>query len=257
MKVSIVTTCRNREATIGNTVRSVMRQTFPDIEHILVDGASDDRTLQKIEECHSPRIATLISEKDRGCYEALNKGIRRATGDIVTWLHSDDIYFSDDVVAKVARIFEETGCDLFYADGLFVSHENPDWVIRDWISGTCSDKKISNGWLPLHTTVFVRRDVFDRFGYYDEDYVISSDTHWLLRVLYKTGIRVHYLHEYTVRMGYGGLSTSWTRTFHRWREDLGIYKRVGLSPRRALFKKVARKIPQYLKAPFSKAAKKQ
>ncbi|MBO6012987.1 MAG: glycosyltransferase, partial [Bacteroidales bacterium] len=101
MKVSIVTTCFNREATIGHAIRSVMSQTYPDIEHIVVDGASTDGTLEEIKKCNSPRIAVLISEKDHGCYEALNKGLRAATGDIVCWLHSDDFYFSDDVIAHV------------------------------------------------------------------------------------------------------------------------------------------------------------
>lgn len=257
MKVSIVTTCFNREHTIGKAIRSVMRQSYPDIEHIVIDGASTDRSLQVIEHCHSPRIAALVSEKDRGCYEALNKGVKRATGQIVGWLHSDDFFFSDDVIAHVVQKFEETGCDFVYADGLFVSPENPSWVIRDWVSGTYSDAKMEHGWLPLHTTCFVRRELFERFGYYDENYMISSDTYWLLKCMYRTGIHIEYMHEYVVKMSYGGLSTNWGKTIHRWREDLGIYYRMGLSPRKALLQKVLRKFPQFIKAPFSKAAKKQ
>ena len=252
MKVSIITTCWNRELTIANAIHSVMSQTYPDIEHIVVDGASTDHTLDVIRSCGSTSIAKLISEKDHGCYEALNKGIRASSGDIVGWLHSDDFYYSDDIISKVVECFEQTGCDLLYADGLYISNENPNWIIRDWIGGSFSDQKMSNGWLPLHTTVFVRRDIFERFGYYREDYVISSDTFWLLKCMYKTGIKVHYLPQYVVKMGYGGLSTNWQRTFHRWREDLGIYKQFGLSPRRALIKKILRKFPQFVKAPFIK-----
>ena len=252
MKVSVITTCYNREVTIGSAIRSVMAQTYPDIEHIVIDGASTDGTLKAIAECGSTRIAQLVSEKDHGCYEALNKGVRLATGDIVCWLHSDDVYYDNEVVAKVVKCFEETGCDFLYADGLFVSPSNPNWVIRDWIGGTYSNEKIVNGWLPLHTTVFVRRDVFERYGYYREDYVISSDTFWLLKCLYKTDIKVHYMPCYVVRMAYGGLSTNFSKTILRWREDLGIYQQMGLSPRKSLIKKILRKFPQFVRAPFVK-----
>ena len=238
MKVSIITTSWNREKSIGSAVRSVMSQSYPDIEHIIIDGASTDGTLAEIHACHSPRIAHLVSEPDKGCYQALNKGIRLATGDIVGWLHSDDVYYNDEVIADVVRCFETTGCEFLYADGLYVSTENPNWIIRDWVSGSFSDAKMANGWLPLHTTVFVRRDIFERFGYYREDYVISSDTFWLLKCMYKTGLKIHYMPKYVVRMGYGGLSTNWERTIHRWREDLGIYQQMGLSPRKALKKKI-------------------
>ncbi len=253
MKVSIITTCYNRESTIGSSVRSVMAQTYPDIEHIVIDGASKDNTLKEIERCGSTRIAKLVSEKDSGCYQALNKGVRASSGDIVGWLHSDDVFYDDDVISDVVKEFERTGCDFLYADGLFVSPDNPKWIIRDWVSGTYSDAKIRNGWLPLHTTVFVRRELFERYAYYSEEYMISSDTFWLLKCMYKTGVNIHYMHRYVVRMAYGGLSTNWSRTFHRWREDLGIYYRMGLSPRKALIKKVLRKFPQFVKAPFADA----
>jgi len=252
LKVSIITTCFNRESTIGSTVRSVMSQRYPDIEHIIIDGASNDNTLKEIEDCHSTRIAKLVSEKDKGCYQALNKGVKAATGDIVGWLHSDDVFYDDDVINDVVKVFERTGCEFLYADGLYVSPENPNWIIRDWVSGAYSDAKMRNGWLPLHTTCFVRRDVFDKYAYYCEDYQISSDTYWLLQCMYKTGIKIEYMHRYVVRMAYGGLSTNWSRTFHRWREDLGIYYRMGLSPRKALIKKILRKFPQFVKAPFVK-----
>ncbi len=229
-----------------------MSQTYPDIEHIVIDGASTDRTLEEIRNCNSSRIAVLVSEKDHGCYEALNKGIKLATGDIICWLHSDDFYYSDQVISHVVRKFEETGCDFLYADGMFMKSDNPELVIRAWPGGSCSDKRISNGWLPLHTTCFVRREVFERFGYYDEKYVISGDTFWLLSCMYRTGIHIEYLPEYVVKMGYGGLSTSWSKTLKHWREDLDIYSRVGLPPYLTLCKKVLWKVPQFFKARFLK-----
>lgn len=255
MKVSIITTCYNRVRTVPLSVLSVKEQSYAEIEHIIVDGASTDGSVEAIRAVGSPRIKKLISEKDRGCYEALNKGIRQATGDIVGWLHSDDVYYSQEVIAHVVRAFRETDCDLLYGNGLFVSPENPNWVLRDWISGKCSDSRLENGWLPLHTTVFIRRSVLNRFPPYREDYHISSDTDWLLTVMYKTGIKIYYLNKYLVVMNYGGLSTDWGKTILRWREDLGIYIQHGISPRTALIKKVLRKVPQFLKAPFKRFAK--
>ncbi len=252
LRVSIVTTCYNREATVGEAIKSVMRQNYPDIEHIVVDGASKDNSLEVIKACNSPRIATLISERDHGCYEALNKGLHAATGDIVGWLHSDDTFFSQHVIEDVVRVFERTGCDMVYGNGLFVAENNHAWVIRDWQSGIYSDKAIAKGWLPLHTTCFVREEVLRRYGYYREDYEISADSEWLLRVMYKTPINIQYLNQYIVIMAYGGLSTSFGKTFKRWREDLGIYYQHDISPRTALVKKVLGKIPQFFKAPFVK-----
>lgn len=251
MKVSVITTCYNRASTIERSVTSVMKQTYPSIEHIIIDGGSTDGSVDVIRSCGSTRIAKLISERDNGCYNALNKGLALATGDIVCWLHSDDVYASDDVIAKVVEAFKQTDCDFLYADGLFISPKNPDWVIRKWISGKYSDKKIEHGWLPLHTTVFVKREIIEKYGGYAEEYRISGDSFWLIKVMYKTGIKIHYLNELVVKMDYGGLSTSWGKTVLRWREDLGMYKRSGLSPKKTLLMKILRKFPQFVKGPFT------
>lgn len=252
MKVSVVTTCYNRVGTVSRAVGSVMAQTYHDIEHIVVDGGSTDGSVDAIKACESTRISHFISETDKGCYDALNKGLALASGDIVCWLHSDDVFFNESVIEDVVRVFEENDCDMVYADGLFVNPNNPDWVIRNWISGEYSDEKMENGWLPLHTTVFVRRDVFEKSGGYDEDYVISSDSFWLLKTMYKTGIKIFYMHRYVVKMNYGGLSTSFGKTMLRWREDLSVYKRSGISPYKALSQKILRKVPQFLSGPFKK-----
>lgn len=245
MKVAIVTTCFNRSDTVVKAVRSVMFQTYPNIEHIIIDGGSTDGSVEAIRACGSTRISHLISERDNGCYNALNKGLRLASADIVCWLHSDDVFYDDHVVENVVEAFKKNRCDMVYANGLFVSPDNPNRVIRNWIGGDYSDRKIENGWLPLHTTVFVRKEIFDRSGGYCEDYVIAGDTDWLIRVMYKTGISIVYLPQYVVRMNYGGLSTNWKRSFQRWREDLRVYSRNGISPVMALVKKVLRKVPQF------------
>lgn len=252
LKVSIVTTCFNRSATVVNSVRSVMEQTYPDIEHIVVDGCSTDGSVEAIKACGSTRIAHLISESDKGCYNALNKGLRLATGDIVCWLHSDDVFYNEDVIRDVVAAFESEKCDLIYANGLFVNPSDPNWVIRDWVSGEYNDRKMENGWLPLHTTVFVKRDIYEKSGGYCEDYRIASDSFWLLKVMYKTGIKIFYLKQYVVRMNYGGLSTSWEKSLLRWREDLDVYSRSGISPFKALVQKILRKVPQFVSGLFKK-----
>ena len=248
MKVTVVTTCYNRSDTVVKAVRSVMFQTYPDIEHIIIDGGSTDGSVEAISRCGSSRITHFVSEKDKGCYNALNKGLRLATGDIVCWLHSDDVFYDEHVIENIVRVFECNHCDMVYANGLFVSPDNPDRIIRNWISGNYSDKKIENGWLPLHTTVFVKKEIYDKSGGYCEDYVIAGDTFWLIKVMYKTGIRIQYLDQYVVRMNFGGLSTSWEKSLLRWREDLNIYSRCGLSPVKALVMKVLRKVPQFFRS---------
>lgn len=247
LKVSIITTSYNRENSIGRAIRSVMTQSYPDIEHIVVDGASKDKTVEVIKSCNSPRIVTMISEPDHGVYEALNKGIRLATGDIVGWLHSDDCFYDDDVLKDVAEVFETTGCDMVYGNGLFVDSNMPDKVVRRWISGRYSDGKLMRGWHPLHTTVFVKRDIFDRFGLYNETMRMASDTEWLIKIMYKTGIHIEYMSQrYIVRMNHGGLSTSKSHKMLGWREDLSIYSKYVKFPYLPLACKILRKIPQYL-----------
>lgn len=223
-----------------------MSQSYSNIEHIVVDGASKDNTLEVIKGCNSPRITTMISEPDHGVYEALNKGVKLATGDIVGWLHSDDCFNDDDVLRDVAEVFERTGCDMMYGNGRFVDANHTDKVLRDWKSGTYSDGKILRGWHPLHTTVFVRRDIFDRFGLYDETMKVAGDTDWLVRIMYKTGIKIEYVHRYIVKMNHGGLSTSMNHKLRGWREDLSIYRKFVRFPYLSLAGKVLRKVPQYL-----------
>lgn len=250
MKVSIVTTCYNRAGSIANAIKSVMSQTYADIEHIIIDGGSTDGSVEAIKACGSTRITHLISERDKGCYNALNKGLRLATGDIVCWLHSDDVYTNENVVKDVVEVFESTHCDMVYADGLFVGQYDPNWVIRNWISGEYSDKRIEHGWLPLHTTVFVRKEIYDRSGGYNESFRISGDSLWLIKVMYKTGIKIEYMNKHVVMMSYGGLSTGKGKNILRWREDLAVYALCGIHAKRALMMKVLRKVPQFIKGPF-------
>ena len=158
MKVSIITSCFNREATIGQAIESVLSQDYPDIEYIVVDGASKDGSLQVINR-YKDRIAKIISEPDKGMYEGINKGVQAATGDIIGLLHSDDFLFDRHVISDIVRKFSETGAELVYGNGLFVDFEHTDRPVRDWISGNYRKWKVKCGWLPLHPTVYIRREV--------------------------------------------------------------------------------------------------
>ena len=161
MKVSIITSCYNREATIREAIESVLGQDYPNIEYIVVDGASKDNSLQVINE-YKDRIATIISEPDKGMYEAINKGIRAVTGDIIGLVHSDDFFYSKDTISRIVSEFERTGADLVYGNGLFVSFEDTSRVVRNWISGKYSKGKVRRGWLPLHPTVYIRRECMEQ-----------------------------------------------------------------------------------------------
>ena len=159
-----------------------MFQTYPNIEHIIIDGGSTDGSVEAIRACGSTRISHLISERDNGCYNALNKGLRLASADIVCWLHSDDVFYDDHVVENVVEAFKKNSCDMVYANGLFVSPDNPDRVIRNWIGGEYSDRKIENGWLPLHTTVFVRKESLTARVILRGLCSLQADIFWLIRV---------------------------------------------------------------------------
>ena len=226
MKISIITSCFNREATIGQAIESVLAQDYPDVEYIVVDGASRDRSLQVIEH-YGNRIARIVSEPDHGMYEAINKGIRMATGEVIGLLHSDDFLFDTHALSDVAACFERTRADVVYGNGLFVDAGNTNRVVRNWVSGPFHPWKVRCGWLPLHPTVYVRREVMERMGLYDERYQIAADTDFLLRCLLDASWRVEYLDRYIVRMRMGGLSTDQARRKQMWREDVAIYRAYG------------------------------
>ncbi len=249
MKVSLITTCYNRAATIKGSIESVLGQDYPDIEYIVVDGASTDGTLDIIDQ-YKDKIAFVKSEPDGGMYEALNKGIRMATGDIVGLVHSDDTLYSQQVVSHVVDLFEKTGADFLYGDGIFVKPDDEGCVVREWIGGSYRLWKVKNGWLPLHTTCYIKRDVLMRKGLYNETYKIASDSDFLLRLLMPGDLNVAYLKEYIIKMRMGGMSTNKEKRRQMWREDEKIYSSHGLSPTLSKIEKVMWKLPQYIRAKF-------
>jgi glycosyltransferase involved in cell wall biosynthesis len=247
MKVSIITTCYNREATLRGAIESVLEQDYPYIEYIVVDGASKDNSLAVINE-YKNGIDKIISEPDKGMYEAINKGIRAATGDIIGLIHSDDFLFSSHTISEIVESFKKHNADLVYGNGVFVNYDNTNKMVRDWKSGEYDKKNIKEGWLPLHPTVYIKKECMERWGYYDESYKIAADSDLLVRYLYEADLKVFYLNNYIVKMRMGGLSTDSGKTKQKWGEDLRMYRSHGINPYWALKGKVLSKIPQFIKA---------
>lgn len=247
MKISIITSCFNREKTIAQAIESVLSQDYPNIEYIVVDGASKDNTLAIINR-YRERISHIISEPDNGMYEGINKGIRAATGDIIGLLHSDDFLFSTNTISRIVKRFEETQADFIYGNGLFVDSDNTDKIIRNWMGGKYSKWKVRHGWLPLHPTCYIRKSCMDKWGLYDESYKIAADSDFLFRYLYEADLKVEYLNEYIVRMRMGGLSTDSKRRKMMWEEDIRMYKSHGMPPTLTKLEKMAWKVPQFISA---------
>ena len=251
MKVSIITSCFNRVATIRGAIESVLAQNYNNIEFIVVDGASTDGSLEIIRE-YEGRISTIISEPDHGMYEAINKGIRVATGDVIGLLHSDDFFYDNGVVGRIVERMKRTHADFLYGDGLFVNPDDTNKVVRNWIGGGYRLWKVRHGWLPLHPTCYIRRDVMMRQGLYNESYKIAADSDLLVRYLLTGGLTVTYLNEYIVRMRMGGLSTDSAKRKKMWEEDIRVYVSHGLWPTLTKLEKIAWKVPQFVLALLKK-----
>ena len=257
MKVSIITSCYNREATIRDAIDSVLAQDYHDIEYVIVDGASKDDSVAVIEKAIEklPGNVTVkfISEPDHGMYEAINKGIRMATGDIIGLVHSDDILYDEHVISDVVERLEKSKADFVYGDGVFVNAENISKPVRNWIGGPYYRWKVRCGWLPLHPTCYIRRDVMMREGLYNESYQIAADSDLLVRYLYKAHLKVDYIHRRIIRMRMGGLSTDSEKRRQMWDEDIRLYTAHGFSPViLTKLMKMAWKVPQFIEAKFIK-----
>ena len=190
MRVSIITVCYNRAATIEKAILSVLNQDNKDIEYIVVDGNSKDGT-QAVIEKYTNRIAKYISEPDNGMYDAINKGLALATGDIVGLMHSDDEFYDNEAISKIVSAFlKSKDIEGVYGDGIYVSNDAEEKLIRNRIGGEYSLKKIEKGWLPLHPTVYIKRALIEKYGDYNLQFKIASDTEFLLRYLYKNKIKM-------------------------------------------------------------------
>lgn len=211
MKISIITITYNSARTLTRAIQSVCRQTYKDIEHIIVDGESADATLSIIKEFASqyPQIK-YISEQDYGIYDAINKGISMATGDIIGILNSDDELADNSVLEHIVQTMEDTQADILYGDLVYCKYEalkhNPPTIVRYWKSQAFDPKSLKRGWMPAHPTIYCRKRVFDTVGLYRTDYRISADYEFILRAFSCKELKKTYLNQILVKMEVGGIS---------------------------------------------------
>jgi glycosyltransferase involved in cell wall biosynthesis len=206
LSISIITVVRNNETTIADCISSVTDQSQPPFEHIIIDGKSTDGTLLEIKK-HSYAAVKLVSETDNGIYDAMNKGIRLATGDIVGILNSDDIYAHSHVLENVTKLFQESGVDALFADLVYVKPDNLNQVVRYYSGSGFTPEKFAWGWMPPHPTFFVRREIYERYGQFATDYCIAADYELMARILARHRVKYLYMSEVIVRMRTGGIST--------------------------------------------------
>lgn len=248
MKVSIITATYNSERTIKDTLSSVKQQAYKDVEHIIVDGASTDKTINLLD-LYGHR-GPKISETDKGIYDAMNKGVAIAGGDIIGILNSDDFYADSQVIEKVVKTFEETNCDAVYGDLVYVDGQQSEKVVRRWIAGSYNKKLFYNGWMPPHPTVFIRKEVYEKYGMFNLKFKSSSDYELLLRLMVLKNIKVSYIPQVLVHMRTGGHSTkSLGNRLAAHKEDYMAWLSNGISPRwYTLAMKPLSKIRQFIVA---------
>ena len=247
MRISIITATYNSEKTLLDTLLSLEKQTHPDIEYIVVDGASKDNTIKLIKS-NCTKVSKIICEPDKGIYDALNKGIQAASGDVIGFLHSDDLLAYDDAIADIAKTFEITGCDAIYGDLEYVAQNDTTKRIRLWKSGSFSRFKMKVGWMPPHPSFYMKRKCYRQFGCFSLDYRISADYDSLLRYILKQRISIAYLPKVLVKMRVGGISNrSVSSMVKKSMEDIRVMNQNGIIWPIALVYKNISKLPQFIK----------
>jgi glycosyltransferase len=250
MKISIITVCHNSEKYIQSAIESVLRQTYENIEYIIVDGNSGDKTLDIVKE-YVPLFNGRMcwtSEPDNGIYDAMNKGIRMASGDVIGTLNSDDFYTGSNVIENIVNCFRQYDCEAVYGDLLYVSKNNTNKICRYWKSGQYKPNAFKWGWMPPHPTFFCKREVYEKHGIFLTDLKSAADYEFLLRVIHKGKIKIAYLPHIIVKMRMGGISNvSIKNRLTGNDEDRKAWKINNISPFFFTFiLKPFRKIPQYI-----------
>lgn len=205
MKISIITVCYNSAKTLEDTIQSVMGQTYGDIEYIIIDGASTDGTLQILNK-YKEDIDVLVSEPDKGIYDAMNKGIAKATGSIIGILNSDDVFFDNHTIQKVVDAFNTSGAEAVFGNLYYVKADDTNSVVRFWKSSPYKANGFSKGWHPAHPAFFVKKNVYEKYGVFDTTFNISADFELMLRFIAKHHIKTFYTSTVFVRMRVGGAS---------------------------------------------------
>jgi len=247
MIVTIITATYNSASSLEDCIKSVITQTYKNIEYIIIDNCSTDDTLD-IAKSYSDNIGRIISEPDKGIFDALNKGIKIASGDIIAFLHADDFYSDNTIIENVVNKLEETKLDSLYGDLQYVAKQNTEKVIRNWVAGEYKPKKLLNGWMPPHPTFFVKRKCYQKYGLFNLDYKIAADYELMLRFLGKHKVTTCYLNMVMVKMRIGGTSNrSLKNIIQKSTEDLRALKENNIGSYYTLVLKNVRKLNQFFK----------
>lgn len=245
MKISIITVTYNAGEFLDSCIKSVQQQTHPDIEYLIIDGQSTDNTLNIATSYDN--INHLVSEKDNGMYDALNKGLKLATGDIIGILNADDFFASETILENVANAFLTTDAEVVYGDLWYVEKHNSEKVLRRWKSDAYTEGLFQWGWMPAHPTFFARKELFEKYGDYRLDMGTAADYELMMRFLHKYRAKAAYIPEVLVKMRVGGMSnSSLANRFKANRADLKAMRLNGIKyPLMAAFLKPMRKISQF------------
>lgn len=245
IKLSIITATWNSSKTVAATMESLAQQTFQNYESIIVDGLSSDDTLDVVRRS-GVKIGKIISERDKGIYDALNKGIAAAQGEYIGFLHSDDILASPSSLEKLVDCIDRTRPDAVYADLQYVDKEDTNKVIRYWKSGSYSRSRLKNGWMPPHPTFYMRRNLYSELGGFNLNYKISADYDSIMRYLWVNNVSLEYLPEVLIKMRIGGASNrSLSNIIRKSKEDFAVMKEYSMPVFRAVLGKNFSKLPQF------------
>ncbi|MGN6396943.1 MAG: glycosyltransferase family 2 protein [Mucilaginibacter sp.] len=244
IKISLITVCYNAESTILGCIKSVFEQDYKNIEYIIIDGGSTDRTVEYVLG-YSGQLTHFVSEPDNGIYDAINKGIKMASGDIVGLLNADDYFPETNVLSTIAGAFKQSDADVVYGDLDYVNAHGR--ILRKWRSGNFKRNKFRLGWMPPHPTFYCKRDLFKQYGYYSLDFGTAGDYELMLRFLYVNDLKVSYINRVLVKMRVGGQSNqNLVNRKKALANDLKAMRVHGISiPFLSLFLKPARKLTQY------------
>ena len=231
MKISIITVVYNNERTIREAINSVLKQTYSDIEYVIIDGNSIDKTVQLVNE-YSDQLGYFISEKDKGIYDAMNKGIKAATGEVIGILNSDDLYRDTTVIETVMNEFiQNPTLDIVYGDLVYVKNNNVDKVVRYWKSNSYYKYFFETGNVPPHPSLFVKREVYEQVGYFDLNYKLAADYEFMLRMFKKFDFKSKYINKVIVKMRLGGATNqSYSNIKRQNIEILNAWKNNNLNP---------------------------
>jgi len=246
LKISIVTAVFNAKKTVLAALESAFAQKHPDVELVVVDGVSTDGTMELLA-ARRDQLGVFISEPDKGIYHALNKGIVRASGEVIGFLHADDLFTDELVLQRIAAVFADPGVDVCYGDLVYVRRDNPDRVIRYWRAGEYRSERLRRGWMPPHPTCYVRRSLYEEHGLFDTSYRIAADYDCMLRLLSRLRGRVVYIPEVLVRMRVGGVSNrSLANILRKSAEDYRAIRANGVGGLGTLVWKNLSKLPQFI-----------